>query len=186
LNSGDASVESLSYEFGQFWVSFVQQRIAETAKASGKEIRDFASTVVAAVVGSQAAAFFQIGDGGSVFSVSGEPDSYVFAIPPVESEYVNVTEFVTDETAANALRFSLVRERLADVVLFSDGIFAVAVDYQKNRPHEPFLRPMIAPLRNANGDGNSSLNEKLCAFLSSSKINEKTDDDKTIILATRT
>jgi hypothetical protein len=43
--------------------------------------------------------------------------------------------------------------------------------------------PMIAPLRNTakiNG-----LNEKLEKFLSSPNINEKTDDDKTIILASR-
>jgi hypothetical protein len=42
---------------------------------------------------------------------------------------------------------------------------------------------MIAPLRNgADGDG---LNGKLRDFLASPKINEKTDDDKTIILASR-
>jgi hypothetical protein len=41
---------------------------------------------------------------------------------------------------------------------------------------------MIAPLRNG---ASNDLNEKLEKFLASPKINEKTDDDKTIILASR-
>ncbi|MEO6590107.1 MAG: protein phosphatase 2C domain-containing protein, partial [Pyrinomonadaceae bacterium] len=95
----------------------------------------------------------------------------------------NTTEFLTDETAIESLRFVLIKENIEDLILFSDGIFAVAVDYQRNKPHEPFLMPMIAPLRNGNpADG---LNEKLENFLASPKINEKTDDDKTIILASR-
>ncbi len=42
---------------------------------------------------------------------------------------------------------------------------------------------MLAPLRN--GVPTGGLNEKLESFLASPKINEKTDDDKTIILASR-
>jgi len=182
LNSRDASVSSLNLEFGQHWISFFQKRITKIAKKKKKTIRDFASTLVGAVVGKECAVFFQIGDGGAVFSTSGESASYHFAIAPTESEYVNVTEFLTDQTATESLRFKLIAQRIEDLILFSDGIFAVAVDYQNNQPHEPFLMPMIAPLRNGNV---ISLNQKLENFLSSPKINEKTDDDKTIILASR-
>lgn len=179
----DASLKSLTPDFGRLWISYFQSKISETAEQNKKELRDYASTLVGAVVGKNSAAFFQIGDGGIVFSASGARESYRFAIAPVESEYVNVTDFITDETAAENLRFELVEEPIEDLILFSDGIYAVAVDYQKGEPHEPFLMPMIAPLRNgANGNG---LNEKLENFLSSPKINEKTDDDKTIILASR-
>ncbi|MBX7173937.1 MAG: protein phosphatase 2C domain-containing protein [Pyrinomonadaceae bacterium] len=182
LNSQDAAVSSLNLEFGKFWISFVQQKINEVAEKKEKVIRDFASTLVGAVIGENHSAFFQIGDGGAVFSTSGLLESYQFAIAPEESEYVNVTQFLTDETALENLRFQSIEERIEDLILFSDGIYAVAVDYQTNQPHEPFLMPMIAPLRNGNGN---NLNEKLESFLGSPKINEKTDDDKTIILATR-
>lgn len=182
LNSPDAAVSSLNLEFGKFWVSYFQKKIAEIAEKEGKTMRDFASTLIGAVVGADEAVFFQVGDGGAVFSVSGESKSYRFAIEPEDSEYVNVTNFLTDETAFESLRFCLIDERIEDVILFSDGIFAVAVDYQTNQPHEPFLMPMIAPLRNGSGN---DLNEKLEMFLASTKINEKTDDDKTIILASR-
>lgn len=182
LTSSDASVGSLNVEFGKLWVLYVQKKIAEIAQESGKLMRDYASTFIGAVIGETQSVFFQIGDGGSVYSFTGEPESYQFAIPPEESEYVNVTNFVTDETATDNLRFVLIDERIEDLILFSDGIFAVAVDYQNNKPHEPFLMPMIAPLRNGNG---ANLNEKLKSFLASPKLNEKTDDDKTLILATR-
>jgi serine/threonine protein phosphatase PrpC len=183
LSTKDASLKSLTQEFGRRWISYFQQKIGETAEQNKKELRDYASTLIGAVIGENSAAFYQIGDGGIVFSASGAPESYRFAIAPVEAEYVNVTDFVTDETAAERLRFKLVEEKIEDLILFSDGIYAVAVDYQNNKPHEPFLMPMIAPLRN--GAGNNGLNEKLENFLASPKINEKTDDDKTIILASR-
>jgi hypothetical protein len=183
LNSKNASLKSLNEDFGRRWISYFQEKIGVTAKKNKKELRDYASTLVGAVIGARAAVFYQIGDGGIVFSSSGAPQSYRFAIAPVEAEYVNVTDFVTDETAAERLRFELVEESIEDLILFSDGIYAVAVDYQNNRPHEPFLMPMIAPLRN--GGEVNGLNEKLENFLASPKINEKTDDDKTIILASR-
>ncbi len=181
LNSQDASVNSLNLEFGRFWIGYFQKKIEEIAEKEEKTLRDFASTFIAAIIGENSAAFFQIGDGGAVFSRSGK--NYQFAIAPEDSEYINVTDFLTDETAYERLRFVLIEEKIEDVILFSDGVASVAVDFQTNQPHEPFLMPMIAPLWN--GNASNDLNEKLEKFLGSPKINEKTDDDKTIILASR-
>lgn len=183
LHSGNARVNSLNEDFGRLWIRFFQAKIKRIADDEKKEIRDFASTLIGAVGGENETVFFQVGDGGAVFSINGKTESYRFGIEPTESEYVNATEFLTDENAAGSLRFVLIKEKIEDLILFSDGIFAVAVDYQKNKPHEPFLMPMIAPLRN--GNSANGLNEKLENFLASPKMNEKTDDDKTIILASR-
>ena len=178
-----ASVKSLNEDFGRRWIAFYQQQIIAIAQIEKKELREYATTLVGAVVSRDCAVFYQVGDGGAVFSTCGKLSSYQFSIAPVETEYVNMTEFLTDETAANSLRFVLVEEAIEDLILFSDGIFAVAVNYQTMRPHEPFLMPMIAPLRNGNAP--NDLNGKLENFLASPKLNEKTDDDKTIILASR-
>lgn len=175
------SVHLLNLDFGKGWTWFIQKKISKIAEKDKKNLRDYASTFIGAVVGEKCAVFFQIGDGGAVFSRSGE--NYQFAIAPEESEYINVTDFLTDETAAERIRFAIVEEKIEDIILFSDGIASVAVDFQTNQPHEPFLMPMIAPLRN--GSASNDLNEKLEKFLASPKINEKTDDDKTIILASR-
>lgn len=182
LRTEDASVESLNTDFGARWIEYFQRRIVKIAEEKSKKPRDFATTLVAAVIGERSAAFFQVGDGGIVISMSGAAESYRFALPPHESEYVNMTDFLTDINANEKLKFALTDEKIEDLILFSDGIYAVAVDYQNSQPHEPFLMPMIAPLRNG---GSNDLNEKLESFLASPKINEKTDDDKTIILASR-
>lgn len=183
LQTQDASLRSLNENFGKFWLDFFQKNIAEIAEKEEKPLRDFASTFVAAVIGGNQSAFFQVGDGAAVYSLAENPDEYLFAIDPIETEYANVTDFLTDREAFAALRFNFIDKEIEDLILFSDGIFAVAVDYKTNLPHTPFLRPMMAPLKKSltvNG-----LNQKLESFLSSPKINEKTDDDKTIILATR-
>lgn len=183
LKAANASVESLTEEFGKRWISYLQAKIAAVALEEEKPVREFASTFVGAIVDKSGAAFYQIGDGAIVYSVSGASSSYCFGIEPAEAEYVNMTDFITDATATERLRFNFVEEAIEDLILFSDGIFAVAVDYQTSKPHEPFLVPMIAPLRR--GNDTDGLNEKLERFLASPKINEKTDDDKTIILASR-
>lgn len=183
LKTTNASLRSLNQDFGKYWLEFFQKQIAEIAEKEEKPMRDYASTFVAAIVGEQSAAFFQVGDGALVYSVREKPDEYIFGIDPVETEYANVTDFLTDKEAFAALRFKQTDAAIEDLILFSDGIFAVAVDYKTNQPHTPFLRPMIAPLKN--GQNAETLNEKLAGFLASAKINEKTDDDKTLILASR-
>ena len=183
LNTREASIRSLNADFGKYWLEFFQKQIAEIAEEQEKPVRDYASTFVAAVVGEKRAAFFQVGDGATVYTLSENPDEYIFGIDPIETEYANVTDFLTDKEASATLRFNAIEAPIENLILFSDGIFAVAVDYKTNRPHAPFLRPMIAPLKN--GQATADLNAKLESFLASPKINEKTDDDKTLILASR-
>lgn len=183
LKTTDASLRSLNCDFGKYWLEFFQKQVAEIAEKEAKPVRDYASTFVAAIVGERNATFFQVGDGALVYSVADKPEEYVFGIDPIETEYANVTDFLTDKEAFSALRFKQMNQPIENLILFSDGIFAVAVDYKTNQPHQPFLRPMIAPL--INGQNVEGLNAKLAEFLASPKINEKTDDDKTLILASR-
>jgi serine/threonine protein phosphatase PrpC len=184
LKCRDAQISSLNEEFGKLWISSLQAELRAIAKDADKPLREFASTFIAAVVGEECGAFFQIGDGAAVFSESGQPGSYRFAISPDDSEYVNTTDFITDDSAETAIRFYRVGAGINELILFTDGVFPVAVDYQANQPHEPFLMPMMAPLRSPQAN-EAELSFKLASFLSSAKISEKTDDDKTMILARR-
>ncbi|HEX8286497.1 MAG TPA: PP2C family serine/threonine-protein phosphatase [Pyrinomonadaceae bacterium] len=189
LESKNASIKSLNRDFGKRWILYFQQKLCAEAQANGKTVRDYASTFLGAVVGEESAAFFQVGDGAIVISDSGAQESYHFALAPHESEYVNASDFLTDDAAPERLRFELIDKEIEDLILFSDGIFPIAVNYKTNQPYEPFLLPMIAPLRNGGAislnEKLESLNEKLESFLQTAKVNERTDDDKTIILASR-
>lgn len=183
LNTPNASVDLLNKDFALHWIEYFQTKISQKASEKKKHIREFASTLVGAVISENKAIFYQVGDGGAVFSVDGKPNSYSFGVEPADSEYVNMTEFLTDENAVESLRFAKIDKPIEDLILFSDGIYSVAVDFKNDSPHEPFLIPMIAPLRNSSEV--NGLNEKLKSFLASPKLNEKTDDDKTIVLASR-
>lgn len=183
LQNKNASISSLSIEFGQGWIQYFQSEIVKIANDQKKNLRDYASTLVSAVIGRNSAAFFQIGDGAIIISKD-ETDELIFAVEPLETLYVNMTDFITDAEAIERLRFELVEKSVTDLIMFSDGISPVAIDYQTNQPHTPFLKPMISPLKTGIGF-NEKLNDKLENFLCSPKINEKTDDDKTLIIASR-
>lgn len=183
LNLPAASVDSLNENFAEHWISHFRQKIEKTAAEKNKDLREFATTLIGAVIGEKNAVFYQVGDGGAVFSASGKPLSYRFAVEPEDTEYINETNFLTDDAAFENLKFKFIDEPIEDLILFSDGIYPVAVDYKSSQPHEPFLMPMIAPLRKSTEV--NGLNEKLEKFLASPQLNEKTDDDKTIILASR-
>jgi hypothetical protein len=62
---------------------------------------------------------------------------------------------------------------------------AIALNYQQQIAHEPFFKGLFAPLRTAQEGCARELSESLAAFLSSPRVTEKTDDDKTLVLASR-
>ena len=106
---------------------------------------------------------------------------------PAHEEYENVTFFAAEPNAAEHLQWALVDRRVEELALFSDGLQRLALDYAGQRPHAPFFRSMLSPLLaggagGADGDG---LSRSLAAFLDSPRVNDRTDDDKTLMLAIR-
>ena len=178
--SNFSGFDSLNEDFGKLWVDHYQHLILNKSSTEEKDVREYSSTFSAAIVTPDKAKFYQIGDGSILYSIG---EGFEFGIDTPESEYVNMTHFLTDEDASDQIEFYETEEEIQDIVLFTDGIENIAIDYASGKPYEPFLLPMLAPLRN--GSSNGSLSEKLGEFLSSPAINEKTDDDKTLILASR-
>jgi hypothetical protein len=69
------------------------------------------------------------------------------------------------------------------MAMLTDGLQMIALDYATKKPHLPFFGPLFSKLRSAtNAD---ELEPSLRDFLGSSRVNERTDDDKTLIVATR-
>ena len=102
------------------WLARFQSEIAARAEAEGLRPRDFACTVLAAIVGADAAAFLQIGDGAMVVSCPEEPDEYVWVFWPQRGEYENLTFFATDEGAPEQLDFAFVENRIEEVAVFTE------------------------------------------------------------------
>jgi hypothetical protein len=66
---------------------------------------------------------------------------------------------------------------------FTDGIQALALNFAAKCVHVPFFESMLAALREC--DDETSLLSPLISFLSSERVNQRTDDDKTLVLARR-
>jgi hypothetical protein len=178
--------EELNREFAFDWLEYFQQRALALAGANETDVREFACTFLGCVITVDKAIFLQVGDGGSVYTPVTNTDDYLWAVEPVESEYANTTDFLTSPDAAEKLRIVNLPIAIDKVAMFTDGVQGLAVDYKNidgSRPHAPFFGPMFAAFQNA-GDHNE-LNGKLDTFLTSDAVNERTDDDKTLILIKR-
>lgn len=185
LFEGGGAPGDLTRDLAAAWLSHFRNEVAYRAEAEGLRARDFACTLLAAVVGAEAGVFLQIGDGAIVISDSGEPDEYAWVFWPQKGEFANVTTFATDEAAAEHLEYILVPHGVNEVALFTDGLERLALKFDTQEAHAPFFSPMFAPLRRAQAGRAEGLAAALESFLNSKQINDRTDDDKTLILATR-
>jgi hypothetical protein len=184
LYSGNA-IEQITKDVVNSWVTTIQILLEEEAKAMSRERRDFACTILGLIVGDSCAACLQVGDGVMVLADS-EEHSYGHVFWPDRGEYANTTHFVTEDDAIKHLQFESVKRRIVEAALLTDGLQTIALNYQQQTAHEPFFKGLFAPLRTAEEGRSRELSQSLAAFLSSPRVNEKTDDDKTLVLASRT
>jgi hypothetical protein len=140
--------------------------------------------VLFALVGVEAAVFLQIGDGVIVVNDQALHWSWVFW--PERGEFANTTFFVTDAAASDHLRFEHRQGSIDEIALLTDGIEPLVLHYASRIVHTPFFDRMFGPVRRSKAVGEDlALSQDLESYLSSPAILERTDDDKTLVLATR-
>jgi hypothetical protein len=183
LDSG-MTVEQVTSDTVSSWITTTQNLLEEEAKAVSRERRDFACTTLGLLISDSCAACLQVGDGVIVLADS-EEHAYGHVFWPDRGEYANTTHFVTEDDAIEHLQFESVKRRIVEAALLTDGLQAIALNYQQRSAHEPFFKGLFAPLRTAEEGRSRELSDSLAAFLASPRVNEKTDDDKTLVLASR-
>jgi hypothetical protein len=162
------------------WHVRLLRQFEEEARRRDATPHDFACTLLLAVIGPDAAAFSQVGDGAIVTAAG---DDYRPVFWPQTGEYANTTYFVTDPELADRLAFERWPGRVDELALLSDGLQSMALSFAERAAHRPFFLPMFRKLRAARpGDG---LPGALHRFLDSPAVKERSDDDKTLLLATR-
>ena len=170
--------------FFQGWLTSIRATLAARAQADGAQFGDYASTALAAIIGTDTAVFAQIGDGAIVLSDGeGVPLTWVFW--PQHGEFANQTCFVTQDDAAERLVFTR-RDTasIREVALFSDGLERLILDLSTRTVHTPALRPILDWLATCDGPAPDP-SPALEAYLASDHVNRRTDDDKSLIVATR-
>jgi len=170
--------------FAKRSLSETRMGLEELAEASDLPLREFSCTLLVAIVSDENCSFWQIGDGAICFR-SAETDRYEVAFWPSKGEYANTTYFVTDVNAIEELEFDSLDFRVADVAVFSDGLERLALDFNTREAHAKFFTGFFPHLYTQPGGEASEIQALLEQFLGSDRVNTKTDDDKTLVLATR-
>jgi hypothetical protein len=164
------------------WIDEARDRIGAAAFARALAPRDFAATLVLVVTSGAKSLIAHVGDGSAV--ARHVSDGLWTALSwPAQGEYASTTFFVTDDPAPN-LRIIESDLPIDAYAIFTDGIERIALDYAAIQAHQPFFRGMIAPLEKNEAVGpDRELSRKLGAYLAAPAVCERTDDDKTLVLA---
>jgi hypothetical protein len=164
--------------------ALARQRILEAAADRQAPPRDLACTLLAVIAAPMGGAALQIGDGVIVASEQNADWRPVFW--PQKGEYANTTFFLTDEQALAKAEVTALSDNVLDVALMSDGLEQLALHFATRSAHLPFFRSMFAPLQSLEPAGEAAqLSQSLCALLGSGQVRARTDDDSTLVLATR-
>lgn len=147
----------------------------------GETGRDYATTLVTVIVTEAWTVGALVGD---CVAVTLDPAGELAVLcVPQKGEYANSTNFLTQENALEVLDIQVKATSITGVAVFSDGLQSVAMNIAHNKPHAPFFNPLFSFAMAAEDE--SASQEQLTNFLNSERINARTDDDKTIVLARR-
>lgn len=176
-------VDAIDVGVARGWLGQLQSAIASRAREECRAPRDYACTLLAAVVGGDTLVTMQIGDGAIVVS---EGEGWRWAHWPQRGEFANTTFFATDECARDRMAFASARARIVECAAFSDGIEPLVIRYASRTVFEPFFDQMFLPVRALEEEGVSEpLSLALAGYLDSPLLSSRTDDDKTLVMATR-
>lgn len=177
-----SDLDRIGDELIRSWFLSAREALREESRELGVEIREFAATALLAVASDHQTVCARIGDGGIVVRRT-LADAFEVALWPDGGEYANQTYFITDDAAAE--RIAIARfDEVSDVVAFSDGLQYLALEHATRTAFGPFFAPLVAAVRGAR-DTNGKLHTQLVEYLNSAAINERTDDDKSLVVGCR-
>ena len=163
----------------------VKTQIFIRAKSESLNPKEFACTILGAIVGQNNSIFFQVGDGAIVISESASND-YGWVFWPQHGEFANQTNFIVQDNLPEILAFDCVNRSISRIALFTDGIERLVLDFSDKSVYPPSLNSIFEWLQNnPHSTSTESQSPALTAFLNSSFINSRTDDDKSLVMGAR-
>ena len=163
----------------------LHDELAAIAYENKTEIRDFSCTFLGFILFENSGIFFQIGDGAIVRCADGDT-KLVPVYWPQTGEYYNMTNFLVQDKKLGNLWICTTSDKTSKVAVFTDGLQNLALANDTQSVHQPFFVNMMAHLESAQTPESLAMfNRKLLVFLEGEQVNARTDDDKTLILASR-
>ncbi len=142
--------------------------------------RAYATTLTCVVAADNWLAVGQIGDG---LVVAGEGDD-LFAVTHLQrGEYANETHFLTEAGALEQMVIEVIERPVSALAVMSDGLIRLALKLPSQEPHAPFFQPLFRVTAAIKDEAEAS--RQLSEFLGSARVNARTDDDKSLVLAVR-
>ena len=179
----DDPVDKISSDHFRRWLDYFRSRIELTLSAEPeRSLRDYACTFIGAIASPELALFCQIGDGAIVYSCRESTQDFACAFLPSKGEYANETSFITDDSAFINEGFRR-HTGVTHFALLTDGLERLALVLPAYTPFGPFFQGMFESLAASKSLPQSDLDCALQNMLSSQEINERSDDDKTLVLA---
>ena len=157
------------------------QSVAQLATGDNIPLSSFATTLACAVVSDDWLVVGQIGD---VAVVVADMDGVLsLTVPPQRGEYANESYFLTMPEGLNYLAIYTAQRFVRSLVLTTDGLLRLAFKLPEYKPSAQFFQPLLAFA--ASIETPEQAQTDLAAFMDSERVNARTDDDKTLVLATR-
>lgn len=156
-------------------------RLTELAAQMDAPLRAFATTLTCAIAASEWLTMGRIGDGALVAETRDR--ELLASAPPPRGEYANETYFLTMDDALDHLDMQTYGQPLRALAIMTDGLMRLALKLPDYTPHAPFFQPLLA--FTAQAADAAQAETQLAAFLASDRVNARTDDDKTLVLAVR-
>ena len=176
----ECSSDPLTKDVVEYWLQEIRDGIQVKAVELDVEVRQLATTFLACIVRPAGSVFIQIGDGAMVYR-SNEDLQYAFW--PHTGEYANMTNFLTSDDYIEKYEWKLVDDEIDEIAIFTDGLERLLLRFEDRAVHSPAIAPMLNLIKE--GDSADQFTEPLRQWLSSDAVNQRTDDDKSLILAVR-
>lgn len=165
-------------------VAAARSALVEAAPAAS--LSDYATTLTCAVAaGSRHVVIAHIGD--ALVAIQRQSGEMFTCMPPQRAgEYVNQTRFLTDDDALDQVDIRYLPISARAVMAVTDGLLPVVTD-RYGEPFTPFWIPVIGRVEQAARDLRpATIVDQITSLLESDRICDHVDDDKTLVVATRT
>jgi hypothetical protein len=162
-------------------IEAARRALEEVALRDSVSLREFATTLIVLIASRGFIAVAQIGDGGVVGCLEGELKT--LTRPPI-GEYINEVTFLTTDNYRDHIQLAANNPCPEQIAAFTDGLQMLALQYPDGQPFGGFFKPLFNLI--SEGGEDKKLIAQIEEFLGSTRLNERTDDDKTLLLAALT
>ena len=170
------------------WAQLMEEAFHEARDALVKRarnrrlrLRDLSTTLTCLAATDAALAVGHIGD--SVAVISNGDGRLELVAHPQRGEYANEVMLLTMRNALNRFEVRVMPRHVHALAVTSDGLLRLATKLPHYDPFPPFFAPLFDFTTRAEDAGQAEA--ALTQFLQSDRVNARTDDDKTLVLAAR-